>query len=216
MTDEHRSNRSFTANPENGLATEGRESVGKQDYATTSLINDVANILHIITGEDFTQEHLKETPRRFVEMMEDLTTRDRFEFTVFANESNIDEMVLVEDIPFYTLCAHHLLPFYGKAHVAYIPDFKLAGLSKITRTVQAMSKGLWTQEELTNEVVRFLAQILEPKGAAVVMKGEHMCMSMRGVQTPGTITTTSAMRGVFLQQGNGARQEFLQLINGGK
>lgn len=153
------------------------------------------------------------TPRRWVRMMRELTTPEEFEFTVF--ESDHDEMIVVSPIPFYSLCSHHIIPFVGAAHVAYVPQGRIAGLSKIARTVQYYMRGLWTQEDLTNCIAKRLEQELEPLGVAVVMKAEHLCMTMRGAQSPGTMTTTSKMTGCFLDSNKQARAEFLSLIGGG-
>lgn len=180
-----------------------------------TLEEDVRDLLQRIIGEDFSQEHLQDTPKRFLKMLQELTSPVDYGFTLFNNTENVDEMVVVQDIPFYTLCAHHVLPFYGKASIAYIPQARIAGLSKLARAVQYYSKGLRVQEELTNKVANFLNGALQPRGVGVVMQAEHLCMAMRGVQTPGTLTTTSAMRGVFLDPQRGARQEFLSLIGKG-
>jgi GTP cyclohydrolase I len=163
--------------------------------------------------KDLPDEHKRDTPKRFVKMLLQMTdaSSEEFDFTVFPNEG-IDEMVVLSPIPFYTLCAHHVVPFYGVASIAYIPDDHIAGLSKFARTVKLLSKGLHVQEELTTEIAEYLEKHLDPKGVAVVMRGEHMCMSMRGVQQPGVVTTTSKMTGVFLDPTKGAREEFLSLI----
>jgi len=168
----------------------------------------------LLPDENWEDEHLRRTPERFVQMLHELTDRTphEFDFTIFPNDG-IDEMVVVQDIPFRSLCAHHLLPFIGVAHIAYIPDKKVAGLSKLPRTVQYWSAGLWSQERLTEKITRYLEEMLEPVGVAVVMKAEHMCMSLRGAQAHGTKTTTSKMLGVFLDPSRGARQEFLNLIS---
>jgi GTP cyclohydrolase I len=162
--------------------------------------------------ERWDSEHMARTPERFLRMMEEMTNSEphAFEFTSFKSDSS--EMVVIGEIGFTSLCAHHLAPFIGHAHVAYVPDGRIAGLSKFARTVRFMSKGLWTQEELTTEIVNFLEEQLNPQGIAVIMTAEHFCMTIRGVQAPGTKTTTSAMRGVFLDPGQRAREEFLSLI----
>ena len=124
-----------------------------------------------------------------------------------------DEMVVVRDIDFYSMCEHHLLPFFGKAHVAYIPNGKIVGLSKIPRMVDVFARRLQVQERMTQEVAQTLVDMLEPQGVAVVVEGFHMCMAMRGVQKQNSWMTTSAMRGVF-QTSTRTREEFLQLIKG--
>jgi GTP cyclohydrolase IA len=156
--------------------------------------------------------HMQRTPERFLAMLQELTTPEPFEFTVFDNDG-VDEMVVVQDIPFYTLCAHHVIPFFGKAHIAYIPGSKIAGLSKFARAVKYFSRGLNVQEELTKNISDFLNEkLVDPIGVGVIMRGEHLCMTMRGVQTPGTFTTTSAMTGAFRDPSELARTEFLNLI----
>lgn len=173
-----------------------------------------ALLLQRTTGLDVDSEHGMETPKRFAKMLSDMCNREAeaFTFTVFDNTDMIDEMVTITDIPFYTMCNHHVVPFFGKAHIAYVPDKKIAGLSKFGRTVKYLAKGLWVQENLTNEVADFLEDKLEPKGVAVIMQAEHMCMTMRGVQMPGTQTTTSAMRGVFSDHDRTAKAEFMSLL----
>lgn len=158
--------------------------------------------------------HLAETPHRAARSFRELTTPDEFNFTVFENK-DIDQMVTVSDVPFYSLCAHHMLPFHGRAHIAYIPEMYLVGLSKLARTVEHFGRGFNVQEELTKDIVDFLDEKLEPKGTAVVLEAHHLCMAMRGIQKPGHLTTTSAMRGVFLDPNKLARQEFLDLIRRG-
>jgi len=126
---------------------------------------------------------------------------------------NYNEMVVVRDIDFYSMCEHHLLPFFGKAHVAYIPNGKIVGLSKIPRMVDVFARRLQVQERMTGQIAETLVEMLEPQGVAVVIEGFHMCMAMRGVQKQNSWMTTSAMRGVF-QKSTRTREEFLQLIKG--
>jgi GTP cyclohydrolase I len=160
--------------------------------------------------------HLRRTPERFVKMLTDLTEPDEINLTVFPSEG-VDEMVLVSPISFHSLCSHHVVPFIGKAHVAYVPKRMLVGLSKIPRVVKGYSKGLWDQENLTATIANVLDDALDPVGVAVVMEAEHLCMTIRGVKEHGAKTTTSAMRGCFIDPTKQARQEFLRLItrNGG-
>jgi GTP cyclohydrolase I len=155
---------------------------------------------------------LADTPARWQKMMKELTTPQSFEFTTFENPG-YDEMIVVQDISFTSVCAHHLAPFVGKAHVAYVPTKTIAGLSKLPRTVEYFSAGLWTQEALTNTISNFLEEQLDPLGVAVIMRGEHTCMSLRGVKAHGTLTTTSSMRGCFADHTKQARSEFLSLIS---
>lgn len=161
-------------------------------------------------------QHLQETPKRFLKMIQDLTTPDEFEFTVFDNDLRKDAMVVIKDIPFVSLCAHHLIPFSGLAHIGYIPTGKIAGLSKFPRAVKYWSKGLWTQEDLTDAIAHYLWDMLEePLGLGIVMEAEHMCLTIRGVQAPGVKTITSTMLGVFLDAEKQARPEFFRHVDKG-
>lgn len=165
---------------------------------------------------DFDSPHMEDTPKRFATMLRELTTREDFMFTTFDNEDEVHDMVVLGPIPFYTLCAHHVVPFYGRAYVGYIPGASLAGLSKFARAVRWVAKGLHVQETLTHELADFLESRLEPQGVAVVVEAEHLCMAMRGVQQPGVITTTSAMRGVFADHNRTAKAEFMEIIRRNK
>jgi GTP cyclohydrolase I len=156
------------------------------------------------------KDHSRDTARRWVASMRELVTPEPFNFTTFPATS--DEMIVLGPMPFYTMCAHHVIPFYGQAYIGYVPKDSIAGLSKFARLVKNMAKGLWVQEELTGAIADGIEAELEPRGAAVVLEGEHMCMSMRGVQMPGVVTTTSSMRGVFGDHERTAKAEFLQII----
>lgn len=164
-------------------------------------------------GVDTNASHMERTPARYVEMMTELTTPQPFNFTIF--EATSDEMVVLSPIPFYTLCAHHVVPFYGKAHVGYVPDKAIAGLSKFGRLVKNLAKGLWVQEELTAAIADGIQAELNPRGVAVILQGEHMCMSMRGVNMPGVVTSTQTMRGVFADHSRTAKAEFLEVMRNG-
>jgi GTP cyclohydrolase I len=130
-----------------------------------------------------------------------------------------DQMVVIANIPFVALCEHHILPFTGQCHIGYIPGGRLAGLSKFARAVKFWSRGLWTQEDLTDTIAQYLLDMLDPRGLAVVMSAEHTCMTIRGVQSPGTKTTTSSMKGLYLENDDhperiaAAREEFWQHVN---
>lgn len=169
-------------------------------------------------GEDVTREGLLETPRRVADMYEEIfagMTQDPAEhFRVTFGEDH-QEMVLVRDIPLYSVCEHHLLPFIGRAHVAYIPgmDGRVCGLSKLARVVDVFAKRPQVQERLTSQVAETIVRSLSPQGVMVVIEAEHLCMSMRGVQKPGAITTTSAVRGIFRSQA-ATRAEAMSLIKG--
>ena len=178
----------------------------------------VRALLSGILGDAWDPEnnpHQEDTPRRYVSALREiLLPGDEFKFTTFPNDKSDTEMVVVGPIDFHSVCAHHVLPFFGHAWVAYIPSERLAGLSKLVRAVKWMSKGLWTQEDLTSEIAMYLEEKLSPVGVAVIMKGEHLCMTIRGVQSPGTLTITSELRGAFLHPRPGAdpRGEFYNAI----
>jgi GTP cyclohydrolase IA len=176
----------------------------------------VRRILEFV-GEDPAREGLVDTPERMEKSLAFLTQgykqcpKEVIGRAIF--HESYDEMVVVRDIDFYSMCEHHLLPFFGKAHVAYIPNGKIVGLSKIPRMVDVFARRLQVQERMTGQIAETLVEMLEPQGVAVVIEGFHMCMAMRGVQKQNSWMTTSAMRGVF-QKSTRTREEFLQLIKG--
>jgi len=162
-------------------------------------------------GEDPDREGLKETPARVARMWEEFESMRAFDMKLFEEYGDYNEMVLVKDIRFYSFCEHHLLPFFGKVHIAYIPNGVICGLSKLIRTVRALSLRPQVQERLTEEIADFLERELRPKGVGVVISAEHLCMSIRGAMSPEHLTVTSALRGVFLRDIR-TREEFLKLI----
>jgi GTP cyclohydrolase I len=161
-------------------------------------------------GADLETEGLRETPRRMAAAYSELLTPEPFNLTTFPNDEGYDELVLVRDIPFQSLCMHHVLPFYGVAHVAYLPDERILGLSKLARVVELFARDLQLQERLTTQIAACLHERLEPKGVGVVLEAEHLCMTLRGVQKPGARTVTSALRGAVRDDPR-TRQEFLDL-----
>jgi GTP cyclohydrolase I len=170
--------------------------------------------LLVALGADLESDHLRETPRRVAKAYAELLTPRPFNATTFPNDEGYDELVIVGEIPFQSLCAHHLLPFQGKAHVAYLPGERLVGLSKLARVVELYSRRLQLQERLTTQVADWLEEHLGPRGVGVVLEAEHLCMSLRGVQTSGSNTVTSALRGAVKDDAR-TRQEFLSLISSG-
>lgn len=146
-------------------------------------------------GQDPSGEHLADTPRRVVDGLVELLTPEPFALTTFANDGGYSELVLVRDIPFTSLCEHHMLPFRGVAHVGYMPSERIVGLSKLARVVDWFARGLQVQERLTAQIADHLQRHLDPLGVGVVLEAEHMCMSIRGVRAGGATTRTSAFRG---------------------
>ena len=166
-------------------------------------------------GEDPDREGLRQTPRRVEQSLQFLTSGYTADLDAVINSAlftvEYNEMVIVRDIDFYSLCEHHLLPFFGKCHIAYIPDGRVIGLSKIPRIVDVFARRLQVQERLTSEIADTIHGRIAPLGVAVVMEATHLCMAMRGVQKQNSVTTTSAMIGVFREDAR-TRHEFLELI----
>ena len=161
-------------------------------------------------GADLTDEGLRDTPRRMVDAYAELLTPRPFRATTFPNDDGYDELIVVRSIPFHSLCAHHLLPFQGLAHIAYLPADRIIGLSKLGRVVEHFARDLQIQERLTQQVADWLHSHLSPRGVGVVIEAEHLCMTVRGVQAAGSTTVTSALHGV-LREDAAARAEFFAL-----
>jgi GTP cyclohydrolase I len=185
-----------------------------EDDDTPALIGRLLRRL----GEDPAREGLLRTPERVARSLEFLTgghaqdPREVVRGALF--EESYSEMVVVRDIELYSLCEHHMLPFFGRAHVAYVPDGRIVGLSKLPRVVDVLARRLQVQERLTTEIADTLDEVLSPQGVGVVLEASHLCMMMRGVQKQNSRTVTSSMRGVFLTD-RGTRSEFLRLIGAG-
>ena len=167
-------------------------------------------------GEDPKREGLLDTPKRvakmYQEMFSGLNEDPKDQFTAVFTE-NHDEVVLVKDIPFYSICEHHLVPFYGKAHLAYIPNGKVTGLSKLARTVEVYSRRPQIQERLTVQIADALERTLDPKGIMVMLEAEHTCMTMRGIKKPGSKTITTVTRGAFTEDKE-LQKMFLSMVKG--
>lgn len=187
------------------------------DEETTQEISRLITDVIRAIGEDPTREGLVKTPERVAKAFQFLLHGYGLDpeaiLTSALFEEDYNEMILVKDIEVYSLCEHHMLPFFGRAHVAYIPDGKIVGLSKIPRVVDVFARRLQVQERLTLQVRDAISDVLSPLGVAVVIEAQHLCMMMRGAEKQNSVTTTSAMSGEFMQQAT--RAEFMRLINGG-
>jgi len=186
---------------------------------TKNSIDTIEKLIHellIQIGEDPNREGIKKTPERVAKAWQFLAKGYEQNLDKIINNAifseDYDEMVTVKDIDFFSLCEHHMLPFFGKAHVAYIPDGKIIGLSKVPRIIEMFSRRLQVQERMTQQIAETLNDVLNPKGVAVVLEGEHMCMQMRGVEKQNSYATTSAMTGRFRADSR-TREEFLNIIS---
>lgn len=182
--------------------------------ATAKLIEDYSSIIGQI-GEDPEREGLLKTPERVAKAIQYMTQGYNMDAKAILNSAKFheaySEMVIVKDIELYSMCEHHMLPFFGKAHIAYIPDGVITGLSKIARVVDCFARRLQVQERMTHQILDVIQETLNPLGVAVVIEAKHLCMMMRGVQKQNSTTTTSAFSGQF--QDNSTRSEFLRLIS---
>lgn len=186
---------------------------GKNREKAEQIAEHFAEIMRIM-GLDIEDPHLHETPQRvgrmFMEIFRGLQDKHQPSITCFPNLERYSNIVMVKDIDFFSMCSHHMIPFFGKAHVGYIPGEKIIGLSKIARIVEFYSRRPQLQERLTEQIIDFLQKKLDPIGVIAVLEARHLCMEMRGVEKPGALTTTSAIRGHF--RNKSARQEFLDLL----
>ena len=160
-------------------------------------------------GEDIDREGLKETPKRYIKFLKEFLLPQEFIFTTFDGEGT-DEMIIQTNIPFFSLCEHHIAPFFGVGSIAYIPDKRIVGISKLARTLDLYANRLQNQERITTQIAQRLENELKPKGVAVSLKAQHLCMCMRGVKKHDTYTTTSKLTGIFKKQE--VRNEFLSYI----
>jgi GTP cyclohydrolase IA len=201
------------------MAIERREESSDIMPATepidTARIRAAVREIIIGVGEDPDREGLRETPRRVADMYAEVFSglrEDPADVLRVGFEEGHQEMVIVKDIPFYSMCEHHFLPFHGVAHVGYIPNGRVVGLSKLARAVEILARRPQLQERLSSQLADVIMETLAPQGVAIVIKAEHLCMTMRGIRKPGSLTVTSAMRGVF-QRGSATRAEFMSLVN---
>src|SRR3954466_14601383 len=184
------------------------------EQVTTELVDNYRKILDLL-GEDSAREGLLKTPERVAKAMQFMTQGYSQDAVAILNSAKfheeVSEMVIVKDIELYSMCEHHLLPFFGKAHIAYIPNGYITGLSKLARVVDVFARRLQVQERLTTQVLDAIQESLSPMGVAVVIEAKHLCMMMRGVSKQNSVTTTSAFHGEFLNNTR-TRNEFLKLI----
>ena len=203
-------NNDFDDNPDDEATAQSRINLDEVQAAIRQILGAV--------GEDPEREGLKRTPERIARMYAELLSGYQVDPIKLVNDAlfdvKYDEMVIVRDIEFYSLCEHHMLPFIGRVHVAYIPDGKVIGLSKIPRIVDLYARRLQVQERMTRQIADFIRDVLHPQGVAVVVEALHLCMSMRGVQKHNARLTTSAMHGAFRANAP-TRQEFLDNISRG-
>ena len=202
-------------NDGNGFVTDGYNKIETWNNETIEEIASMYKRILKLIGEDPEREGLVKTPVRVAKALHYLTMGYNHNPCEIINSAKFKEdykqMVIVKDIDLYSMCEHHMLPFYGKAHVAYIPNGYITGLSKIARVVESFSRRLQVQERLTMQIRDCLQDCLNPMGVAVVIEAQHMCMQIRGVQKQNSVTTTSAFTGIFLEELN-TREEFVHLI----
>jgi GTP cyclohydrolase I len=196
-------------------ALKGYEKIEEYDTSITTVLADNYKSIIENLGENVYREGLEKTPERAAKAMQYLThgyglnPLEILQSALFTE--NHKQMIVVKDIEVYSMCEHHMLPFFGKAHIAYIPDGKIVGISKIPRIVDAFSRRMQVQERLTDEINTCIQEALNPKGVAVVIEAQHMCMCMRGIQKQNSVTTTSSFTGAF--EKNKVRKEFISLVS---
>jgi GTP cyclohydrolase I len=203
-----------------GLGLNGHRPLGEPRQTTSAprsggpidriAVERASRDLLIALGADLERDGLRDTPRRMADTYVELLTPRPFRPTTFDNDEGYDQLIIVRDIPFQSLCMHHVLPFHGVAHIAYLPSGRILGLSKLARVVDLFARELQLQERLTTQIASWLERELQPMGVGVVMEAEHLCMSLRGVQKPGARTVTSALQGVVRDDPR-TREEFLSL-----
>lgn len=203
----------MTAKKPDASLTDVSSSVSDEDSRIGRIAGHVRGMLTEL-GLDLADDNLRETDRRvakmYLEMFHGLEEGAEPKVTTFPNDEHYSAMVMEKQIPFYSMCAHHLVPFYGHAHLAYIPNDHILGLSKFARILEFYAKRPQLQERLTEQVANFLETRLKPQGVMVVIEARHLCVEMRGVKKPGAVTVTSAIRGIFHQKP--VREEFLDLL----
>jgi GTP cyclohydrolase I len=182
---------------------------GGDEIDLAAAANAVSDLIGAL-GQDPSSARLAETPLRVARAYAEMLTPRPFDLTTFPNDDGYDELVLARDLPFQSLCEHHLLPFHGVAHVGYLPADRILGLSKLARVVELFARRLQVQERLTQQVANWLDEHLDPRGVGVVLEAEHLCMSLRGVRAHGTSTVTSALHGLLRDDAR-SRQEFFAL-----
>ena len=195
--------------------TKSYEKIEQYDTEITAVLADNYKTIIENLGEDVNREGLEKTPERVAKAMQYLTHGYELDPLQILKSALFTEdhkqMIVVKDIEVYSMCEHHMLPFFGKAHIAYIPDGKIVGLSKIPRVVDAFSRRMQVQERLTDEIKNCIQEALNPLGVAVVIEAQHMCMCMRGIQKQNSVTTTSSFNGAF--EKNKTRKEFISLVS---
>lgn len=198
-------------NVDDGTVTPFRRHVSRAvEPIDREAAQDAVRALLTALGHDPNSPHLLETPRRVADSLIELTTPEAFDLTTFPNDEHYDDMVVSVGIPIHSLCEHHMLPFYGVAHIGYLPGDRILGISKLARVAKMFARDLQVQERLTAQIANWLDENLEPRGVGVVIEAEHMCESLRGVRAAGARTVTSALRGL-LRTDHRTREEFLAL-----